>query len=117
VPIDIHPDERVQEMEGGEADAVVAWLARWRATRMAHHGSCPMAATSKKKGWHAGFAQRACMGGLKHEAVLVEIGVVRKRVRRKGTTATGELWLGRHCPRSRAATREGESVGRQEKGA
>jgi hypothetical protein len=57
------------------------------------------------------------MGGLKHEAVLVEIGVVRKRVRRKGTTATGELWLGRHCPRSRAATREGESARRQEKGA
>jgi hypothetical protein len=33
VPTDIHPDERVQEMEGDEADAVVVWLARWRATK------------------------------------------------------------------------------------
>ena len=33
VPADIHPGERVQEMEGGEADAEVVWLARWRATR------------------------------------------------------------------------------------
>jgi hypothetical protein len=33
VPVDIHPRERVQEMEGGEVEAEVAWLARWRATR------------------------------------------------------------------------------------
>jgi hypothetical protein len=33
VPVDIHPDERVQEMEGGEVKAEVAWLAGWRATR------------------------------------------------------------------------------------
>jgi hypothetical protein len=35
VPTDVQPSERVQEMEGGEADADadVAWLARWRATR------------------------------------------------------------------------------------
>jgi hypothetical protein len=33
VPIDIQPSERVQEMEGGEADADVEWLAGWRATR------------------------------------------------------------------------------------
>jgi hypothetical protein len=65
VPIDIHPDERVQEMEGGEADAVVAWLARWRATRMAHHGSCPMAATSKKKGVACGICSASMHGGTK----------------------------------------------------
>ena len=28
VSADIHPDEHVQEMEGGEADMEVAWLAR-----------------------------------------------------------------------------------------
>jgi hypothetical protein len=33
VPTDIQPSEPVQEMEGGEADVDVAWLARWRATR------------------------------------------------------------------------------------
>jgi hypothetical protein len=33
VPTDIHPGEHVQEMEGGEADVVVACLAGWRATR------------------------------------------------------------------------------------
>jgi hypothetical protein len=32
VSVDIHPGELVQEMEGGEADAKVPWLARWRAT-------------------------------------------------------------------------------------
>ena len=30
---DIHPSEHLQEMEEGEADDEVAWLARWRATR------------------------------------------------------------------------------------
>jgi hypothetical protein len=29
VPADIYHGEHVQEMEGGEADAEVAWLARW----------------------------------------------------------------------------------------
>jgi hypothetical protein len=32
VPADIHPGEHVQEMEGGEAGAEVAWLPGWRAT-------------------------------------------------------------------------------------
>jgi hypothetical protein len=33
VPVDIHPGERVHEMEGGKVEAEVAWLVRWRATR------------------------------------------------------------------------------------
>jgi hypothetical protein len=33
VPTDICPDEHVHEMERGEEDAEVAWLAAWRATR------------------------------------------------------------------------------------
>jgi hypothetical protein len=32
VPGDIHPGECVQETEGGEVDAEVAWLAGWRTT-------------------------------------------------------------------------------------
>ena len=33
VPADIYLGEHVQEMEGGEVDTEVAWLARWRTTR------------------------------------------------------------------------------------
>jgi hypothetical protein len=33
VLVDIHPSERMQEMEGGEEDTEVAWLAGCRATR------------------------------------------------------------------------------------
>ena len=33
MPSDIHPGEHMKEMEGGEANVEVAWLARWRATK------------------------------------------------------------------------------------
>jgi hypothetical protein len=33
VPAGIHPGEHAHEMEGGEADAEVVWLAGWRAAK------------------------------------------------------------------------------------
>ena len=50
VPPDIHPSEHVQEMEGGEADTEVAWLAEWRATRDSSPRLLSYGATSWKKG-------------------------------------------------------------------
>ena len=63
VSADIHPSERVQEMEGGEVDTELAWLARWRATKDDSPWLLPYGRDEQEKGGSGGFAQRTCTGG------------------------------------------------------
>jgi hypothetical protein len=64
----------MQEMEGGEAGMEVACLAGWngRPPETAHHGSCLVAATSRKKGWQLDLLVEHAQGNYESEAALVE---------------------------------------------
>jgi hypothetical protein len=85
VPVDIHPDERTREMEGDEANAEVACLAGWRATK----DSSPRFLSCDSDEQEKGGGNEICsasmhMGNYEPEAALVEPGVQREKARRKG---------------------------------
>jgi hypothetical protein len=63
VPGDIHPGKCVQEMEGGEADVDVAWLAGWRATGNGSPRLLSYGRVKQENGGGWGFAQQACTEG------------------------------------------------------
>jgi hypothetical protein len=80
VPADIHHGECMQEIEGGEADKEVAWLARWRATRDGSPRLLSYGRDELEKGAAGDFLRN-----YEPKAALVELGVGRKRTRRKGS--------------------------------
>ena len=82
VSADIHPSERVQEMEGGEVDTELAWLARWRATK---DDSPWLLRRAGQRGRRGICLASMHMGNYEPKAVLVELGVGCERARRKGS--------------------------------
>ena len=76
MPANIHPDERVQEMEGGKADAEVAWLASWRATRDGSPRFLSCGRDEQEKGGSSEICSASMhRGNYEPEAVLVNPGV------------------------------------------
>jgi hypothetical protein len=61
---DICPGERVQEMEGSEEDAEVAWLAACRATKDRSPRFLSCGRDEQEKAVATRFVRRACTGEL-----------------------------------------------------
>jgi hypothetical protein len=113
---DICPGERVQEMEGSEEDAEVAWLAACRATK----DRSPRFLSCGRDEQEKGGGDEICSASMYRGTMSLgrcwwsqDYGARGPEGREQRRPESSEL--GRPCTRSQAATREGEREQRNQK--